>query len=80
MLAGSASCCRAGTAKLMVEVAEGAAAIAPVVRALDEAGIVVESLDVVEPTLDEVFVAKTGRQLEGEADASPGPETEAEPA
>ena len=51
--------------KLMLEVAEGAAAIAPVVRALDEAGIVVESLDVVEPTLDDVFVAKTGQHLEG---------------
>jgi ABC-2 type transport system ATP-binding protein len=51
--------------KLMVEVAEGAAAIAPVVRALDEAGIIVESLDVVEPTLDDVFVAKTGQHLEG---------------
>jgi len=50
---------------LMVEVAEGSAAIAPIVRALDEAGITVESLDVVEPTLDDVFVAKTGQHLEG---------------
>ena len=64
----------------MVEVAEGAAAIAPVVRALDEAGILIESLDVVEPTLDDVFVAKTGQHLEGEADAGPGPEPEPEPA
>jgi ABC-2 type transport system ATP-binding protein len=60
--------------KLMVEVADGAAAIAPVVRALDEAGILVESLDVVEPTLDDVFVEKTGQHLEG-AD----PEKPAEP-
>ena len=66
--------------KLMVEVAEGAAAIAPVVRALDEAGILIESLDVVEPTLDDVFVAKTGQHLEGEADAAPGPDPEPEPA
>ncbi len=51
--------------KLMIEVAAGAAAIAPVVRALDEAGILVESLDVVEPTLDDVFVDKTGQHLEG---------------
>jgi len=57
---------------LMVEVAAGSAAIAPVVRALDEAGITVESLDVVEPTLDDVFVAKTGQHLEG---ADDGPET-----
>jgi ABC-2 type transport system ATP-binding protein len=60
--------------KLMLEVAEGAAAIAPVVRALDEAGIVVESLDVVEPTLDDVFVEKTGQHLEG-AESGGEPET-----
>jgi len=60
--------------KLMIEVAEGSAAIAPVVRALDEAGILVESLDVVEPTLDDVFVAKTGQHLEG-ADAAGEPGT-----
>jgi ABC-2 type transport system ATP-binding protein len=54
------------------------AAIAPVVRALDEAGILVESLDVVEPTLDDVFVEKTGQHLEGaeSAEAETG-ETEA---
>jgi len=65
--------------KLMIEVAEGVAAIAPVVRALDEAGILVESLDVVEPTLDDVFVEKTGQHLEGAKSAGePGTgETEA---
>ncbi len=57
---------------LMVEVATGSAAIAPVVRALDEAGITVESLDVVEPTLDDVFVAKTGQHLEGDETSEPG--------
>ena len=40
--------------------------MAPVVRALDDAGLAVESLDLVEPTLDDVFVAKTGRHLEVE--------------
>jgi len=43
----------------------GAAGIAPVVRALDDAGIAVASLDLVPPTLDDVFVEKTGRHLEG---------------
>ena len=57
--------------KLMIEVAEGVAAIAPVVRALDEAGILVESLDVVEPTLDDVFVEKTGQHLEGAETGEP---------
>jgi ABC-2 type transport system ATP-binding protein len=48
---------------LIVELERGAAQIAPVVRALDEAGILVESLDLVEPTLDDVFVEKTGEHL-----------------
>ncbi len=48
-----------------VEVAGGAADIPRVVRALDEAGIAVESLELVKPTLDDVFVAKTGHHLPG---------------
>jgi ABC-2 type transport system ATP-binding protein len=54
---------------LIVEVETGAAAIAPVVRALDEAGLLVESLDLVEPTLDDVFVEKTGQHLEEDTPA-----------
>jgi ABC-2 type transport system ATP-binding protein len=46
-----------------VAVATGAAAIAPVVRALDEAGIRIASLELVEPTLDDVFLATTGEHL-----------------
>ncbi len=60
--------------RLVIEVEAGAAAIAPVVRALDEASILVESLDLVEPTLDDVFVEKTGQHLEG----AEGPVEEAE--
>src|SRR5919198_501305 len=44
----------------LVELEGGTSGVAPVVRALDEAGLVVESLDLVQPTLDDVFVAKTG--------------------
>jgi ABC-2 type transport system ATP-binding protein len=58
--------------RLLVELDRGASDVAKVVRALDEAGILVESLDLVEPTLDDVFVAKTGEHLEGE-DESPAP-------
>jgi ABC-2 type transport system ATP-binding protein len=50
---------------VLVELEEGATAVAPVVRALDEAGLVVESFDLVRPSLDDVFVAKTGYHLEG---------------
>jgi ABC-2 type transport system ATP-binding protein len=49
---------------VLVEVENGAADIPKVVRALDEAGIAVDSLELVKPTLDDVFVAKTGHHLE----------------
>jgi ABC-2 type transport system ATP-binding protein len=54
--------------KVLVELDGGAAEVAKVVRALDDAGLAVESLDLVEPTLDDVFVAKTGEHLEGDAE------------
>ena len=52
--------------KVLVEIAGGASDVAKVVRGLDDAGIVVESLDLMQPTLDDVFVAKTGYHLEGD--------------
>jgi ABC-2 type transport system ATP-binding protein len=58
---------------ILVELERGAAEVAPVVRALDEAGILVESLDLVRPTLDDVFVAKTGYHLEGDDEERPEP-------
>jgi ABC-2 type transport system ATP-binding protein len=60
--------------KLLVELDGGAAQVAKVVRALDDAGILVESLDLHEPTLDDVFVARTGHRLE------PAEPAEGEPA
>ena len=56
---------------VLVEVENGAADIPRVVRALDEAGIAVESLELVKPTLDDVFVTKTGHHLEPEDEESP---------
>ncbi len=53
---------------VLVEVENGAADIPRTVRALDEAGIAVESLELVRPTLDDVFVAKTGYHLEEESE------------
>ena len=52
----------------------GAHEVAPIVRALDEAGIAVESLDLLKPTLDDVFVEKTGHHLEGADEAEVPPE------
>ena len=48
---------------ILVEVENGAADIPRVVRALDDAGVGVGSLELVQPTLDDVFVAKTGYHL-----------------
>jgi hypothetical protein len=60
---------------IFLAVADGAAQIAPVVRALDEAGYAIAHLTLVEPTLDDVFLEKTGRHLEGsETAAELGPE------
>ncbi len=53
---------------VLVEVKNGAADIPHVVRALDEAGIAVESLELVRPTLDDVFVEKTGYHLAQESE------------
>jgi ABC-2 type transport system ATP-binding protein len=61
---------------LSVAVAGGAAEIAPVVRALDDAGFAVASLELVQPSLDDVFVEKTGRHLEGSEQAAPAPAPE----
>jgi ABC-2 type transport system ATP-binding protein len=52
-----------GAGRVSVAVASGAAEIAPVVRTLDEAGVRIASLELVEPTLDDVFLAKTGEHL-----------------
>ncbi len=59
---------------VLVEVENGAADIPRVVRALDEAGIAVEALELVRPTLDDVFVAKTGHHLEKDEQGGAEPE------
>jgi ABC-2 type transport system ATP-binding protein len=65
---------------LLVSLEHGASDVALVVRALDEAGLFVEALNLVQPTLDDVFVEKTGRHLEGaEGESAPEPATPARP-
>ena len=67
---------------VVVALEKGASGIAPIIRALDEADIVVQDLHLVQPTLDDVFLDKTGRHLEGadeKAPATPEPESAAEP-
>ena len=47
----------------------GEAQLADVVRALDAAGLAIEQLQLHAPSLDDVFLAKTGRSLEGSGGA-----------
>ena len=49
----------ADTRRVTVEVADGAKALAPIVRALDAAGLEVDDLALRRPTLDEVFLHLT---------------------
>jgi len=65
--------------RVLLEVEHGAADIPRVVRALDEAGIGVESLELVRPTLDDVFVDKTGHHLEPEEKQEDEPAEDEEP-
>jgi len=61
----------AGPGGLAVRLDAGTEALAEVVRALDAAGIKVANLEIHAPTLDDVFLAKTGKRLEGEGDGAP---------
>jgi ABC-2 type transport system ATP-binding protein len=65
---------------VVVALEQGAAGIAPIIRALDEAGIAVQDLHLVQPTLDDVFLEKTGRHLEGADAEEPQAEPQPEPA
>jgi ABC-2 type transport system ATP-binding protein len=52
-----------------VQLAGGESVLAEVVRALDGEGIAIETLQLHAPSLDDVFLAKTGRTLEGAEEA-----------
>jgi ABC-2 type transport system ATP-binding protein len=51
-----------------VRLQHGARELADIVRALDSAGVEVEHIQLHAPSLDDVFLAKTGRSLEGAAE------------
>jgi ABC-2 type transport system ATP-binding protein len=59
---------------LAIRLAGGAPRVGAVSRALDEAGIEIESFELHTPTLDDVFQIATGKRLEG---ADPAPSREA---
>jgi ABC-2 type transport system ATP-binding protein len=63
-------CSPNGTGNVTVSLPDGDAQLADVVRALDQADVKLASLELHSPTLDDVFLARTGRKLEGSGDES----------
>jgi ABC-2 type transport system ATP-binding protein len=63
---GDATAASAGG--IAAQLSEGAGDLAEIVRVLDSEGIAVADLRLHSPTLDDVFLAKTGRSLEGSAE------------
>ena len=55
---------------LGVGLVDGAEAVSSVVRALDEAGLRMQHLELNEPSLDDVFAEATGYRLEGEGSSN----------
>jgi ABC-2 type transport system ATP-binding protein len=68
---------RNGGAGVTVQLPGGEAQVAEIIRLLDQADLRLEALALHQPSLDDVFLAKTGRKLEGSADEgvaeAPGP-------
>ena len=58
-----------------VRLNDGAEGLADVVRALDGEGMQARRPELHAPSLDDVFLAKTGRSLEGAGDESAAEET-----
>jgi ABC-2 type transport system ATP-binding protein len=54
-----------GPGSVAVQLRSSNGNLAEIVRALDAEGVVLSQLQIHEPTLDDVFLAKTGRHLEG---------------
>ena len=66
--------CASSADGVAVRLRTGEADLAEIVRALDSEGLKVDQLQLHQPSLDDVFLAKTGRSLEGA-----GEESEEEP-
>jgi hypothetical protein len=65
---------RNGRGAVTVQLPGGEAQLAEIVRILDQANLKVDTLQLHQPSLDDVYLAKTGRKLEGSAMAvSPRP-------
>jgi ABC-2 type transport system ATP-binding protein len=69
---------RPGSKSSLAVPLEERSGVTDAVRALDEAGLMVDSLEVKRPTLDDVFLAKTGHALTEAEEAAAAAEAEAE--
>jgi ABC-2 type transport system ATP-binding protein len=68
-------------ADIRVTVDDGSVAVAPLLRALDVAGLTLASVTVTRPSLDDVFLTLTGHSLrEGDEGAPAATDAAAEPA
>lgn len=65
LLAGFGEMRRNGRGSVTVQLPGGEAELADIVRILDRADLHVQTLQLHQPSLDDVFLAKTGRKLEG---------------
>jgi ABC-2 type transport system ATP-binding protein len=65
LLAGYGEMRRNGRGSVTVQLPRGEAQLAEIVRVLDQADLKVNTLQLHQPSLDDVFLAKTGRKLEG---------------
>ena len=63
-----------GTGDVIIRLREGLAGLPGVVRAVDDAGLTLAHLEIQAPSLDDVFLAKTGRSLEGAGEDEPAPD------
>jgi ABC-2 type transport system ATP-binding protein len=70
----------AGARGVAVRLRTGEGDLAEIVRALDAEGVRIENLELHQPSLDDVFLAKTGRSLEGAGEEEEEPELALEPA
>ena len=61
---------RDGGGSVTVQLPGGEAQLAEIVRILDHADMRVQTLALHQPSLDDVFLAKTGRKLEGSGDGT----------
>jgi ABC-2 type transport system ATP-binding protein len=70
---------RNGNGSVTVQLPGGESELAEIVRILDRADLRVETLQLHQPSLDDVFLAQTGRKLEGSGDGPQADDAAAEP-